>query len=202
MKLKLDLHTHCLEAVNFARPEPKTVRRILEAVQAAGLDGIAITDHAEIGDGFAYAAREVVERHFPGEILVIPGRELRWRTHHLVELDLPEGLTFRFLAHPGRDLSAWDGCVERIREPSGVAGFQAAPILPNSPPHPGFPDSPREKLHGLEIENGNQTIDRARVLAFAQRHGLLLLSNSDAHSLSDIGNHYTETSLEELCAYI
>lgn len=166
MKLKLDLHTHCLEAVHFARPEPKTVARILEAVRARGLDGIAITDHSELGDGFAYAVQQAVEQYFPGEALVIPGRELRRGFHHIVELDLPGGLIFRFLAHPGRNLSALDGYLKNI--------------------------------HGLEVENGNQTIARAGVTAFAQQHDLLLLSNSDAHSLSDIGLHHTETSLEEL----
>ena len=168
VKLKLDLHTHCLEAVNFARPEPKTVKRIIEAVKAQGLDGIAITDHAELGYDFAYAVREVAEQHFPGETLVIPGQELRRGLHHIVELNLPGGLIFRYLAHPGRNISTLDGYLKNI--------------------------------HGLEIENGNQTINQAEVTAFARQHGLLLLSNSDAHSLSDIGCHYTETSLEELCA--
>jgi len=167
VKLKLDLHTHCLEAVNFAHPEPKTVKRILEAIKAQGLDGIAITDHAELGDGFAYAVREVIKQHFPGETLVIPGQELRRGIHHIVELNLPGGLIFRYLAHPGTDISTLNGYLKNI--------------------------------HGLEVENGNQTINRAEVSAFAQHHGLLLLSNSDAHSLSDIGRHYTETSLDELC---
>ena len=195
MKLKLDLHTHCVEAGGFARPEPKIVRRILDVVKAQGLDGIAVTDHAELGDGFAYAVREIAHKHFPGEALIIPGRELRRGLHHIVELDLPGGSVFRFLAHPGRDLSALDGHSEQNR--NSPAKFLWPKKQRNEE---DLPDRPVEILHGLEVENGNQTIDRAGVSAFARHHGLLLLSNSDAHSLSDIGLHYTETSLEELCA--
>ncbi|MBI2877711.1 MAG: hypothetical protein HYY20_12600, partial [Candidatus Tectomicrobia bacterium] len=147
--------------------------------------------------------------------------------------------TFRFLAHPGRDLSVWDDPGAPLHGSSGGALRPEGPEDPASrstslPPGESGGETPladvaslvfrfrsmvREEtsglcslrgelpmgllreLHGLEVENGNQTIDRAGVKAFARHRGLLLLSNSDAHSLSDIGNHYTETSLEELCAH-
>jgi PHP family Zn ribbon phosphoesterase len=70
--------------------------------------------------------------------------------------------------------------------------------------HPGYPGQPvvdNKRLHGIEIENGghNWHIDRQAVKDMAERSGLLLLSNSDAHYLEDIGRFYNEITLEELC---
>ena len=53
-------------------------------------------------------------------------------------------------------------------------------------------------IHGLEIENGSFFIDKENISALAATSGLMLLSNSDAHSLSDIGKHYNDIDLEEL----
>ncbi len=67
--------------------------------------------------------------------------------------------------------------------------------------HPGDFSSPVddiEEIHGVEIENGISVINTEKVREVAQRHGLLLLSNSDAHSLSDIGKHYNDIDLEKL----
>ena len=48
-------------------------------------------------------------------------------------------------------------------------------------------------IHSFEI-------DEAKVREVAATHGLLLLSNSDAHYVSSIGRYYNEISLEELYA--
>jgi PHP family Zn ribbon phosphoesterase len=45
-------------------------------------------------------------------------------------------------------------------------------------------------------------IDKSKVREVAEKHGLLLLSNSDAHYVSDIGRYYNEISLEELYARV
>ena len=42
-----------------------------------------------------------MERSFNSEVLIIPGQEIDIRWHQEVELFLPNGATFRFLAHPG-----------------------------------------------------------------------------------------------------
>ena len=34
----------------------------------------------------------------------------------------------------------------------------------------------------------------------AEKHGLILLTNSDAHRLEDIGTYSNEIEIEELCA--
>ena len=40
MRLKLDLHTHCLEATAFAPPTVEIVDKIVTRVKECGLDGI------------------------------------------------------------------------------------------------------------------------------------------------------------------
>jgi PHP family Zn ribbon phosphoesterase len=43
-------------------------------------------------------------------------------------------------------------------------------------------------------------MDGAKIREVAEKHDLLLLANSDAHFLSDIGKHYNEIEIEELYA--
>ena len=166
MKLRLDLHTHCREALKFAPLDVSIVRKILAAAKRLGLDGLAITDHAEMGKDFAYQVKELVERFFDNQLLIIPGQELRRGVHHVVELYLGEEITFRFISHPG-DLSG-----------------RLAPALAD--------------IHGLEVESGNWFLDQEEIARVAQENELLLLRNSDAHSLSAIGEHYNEIDLQEL----
>lgn len=97
--MKLDLHTHCFELYRHHEIGPRVVGRLVAAVRARGLDGIAVTEHDD--PSYGYRVREVVENHFGGEILVIPGREVNVWPVQVVELYLPGDLTFRFLAHPG-----------------------------------------------------------------------------------------------------
>lgn len=99
MKLKLDLHTHCYEATGYRHPTLDIVKQIVDQVKWRGLDGIAITEHWDKDYGFK--VKEVVEQSFGNEVLIIPGREIDIKGRQEVELYLPNGSTFRFLAHPG-----------------------------------------------------------------------------------------------------
>lgn len=166
MKLKLDLHTHCYEATGYRAPSLEIVRQIVDQIKAKGLDGIAITEHWDKDYGFK--VKEIVEQFFNNEVLIIPGREVDVKEHQEVELYLPNGSTFRFLAHPGFPVNSY--------------------II--------------EDVQGIEIENGlhNWHINKERVRELAEEHGLLLLKNSDAHFISQIGQYYNEISLEELIA--
>ena len=58
---------------------------------------------------------------------------------------------------------------------------------------------PAIPLGDIEIDNKlhNWHIDKAKVRALAQEHGLLLTQVSDAHRLADIGTNYVEVDLEE-----
>ena len=175
--MKLDLHTHCREATGCPRPTPDIVRRIVAAVKSRGLDGIAITEHYT--DAYAYEVKEIVHIHFNDEIVVIPGKEvdkvfigIEKGVFHLVELYLPGDVTFRFVAHPGH-------------------------------PHIGDLGSHVDgDIHGLELRNPqhDHEMDEGMIRGLAQRRELLLLTNSDAHSLADIGTYYNEIEIDELCA--
>ncbi len=166
VRLKLDLHTHCGEAFIQVEPSVETVGQMIAAIEACGLDGIAVTEHWSIDYGVK--VREIVDRHFDGRVLIIPGREINHRLGHMVELHLPGDTVFRFLAHPGCRMVYYGD---------------------------------NRDIHGIEIDNSQHSgIDRERVTEIAGAHNLLLLSNSDAHELTDIGRYYNVISLAELRA--
>jgi len=161
--LRLDLHTHPLEAILFGPITREVVAEIVHYAHLRGLDGIGATEHhsTEVG----YEIKRLVEQFFPGQLVVIPGQEVEVDSHQEVELYLPGGRVFRFLAHPVAD-----------RE---FEGF--------------------DRVQGIEVDNGlHSHIDAARVEAVAKQHDLLLLSNSDAHSLAAIGQLSTEVAWEDL----
>ncbi len=168
--MKLDLHTHCFEATCVYNPNRDSVARIVAAVRARGLDGIGVTDHYY--EAYGYKVRAIVEEHFPGQLLVIPGQEIDKGKLHVVVLYLPGDLTFRFVAHPGYPRS----------------GDFSAEI--------------DETIHGIEVHNPthDDEMDQEAIRNAARKHNLLLLQNSDAHFLSDIGKYYNEITIEELCA--
>jgi len=100
--LKVDLHTHCGEATRAVMPSESLVARIIETARAKGLDGMAITEHWSAT--FAKAFDSIMRENFTNEdFLFIPGREIQESYDtHIVELFLPDGTTFAFLAHPRR----------------------------------------------------------------------------------------------------
>lgn len=118
--LKLDLHTHCLEAVRFAAPDEAVVMEIVRAIKLKGLDGIAITDHHRLG--FALKVKQIAGRLFGDEIIIIPGQEVDEYPAEIVELHLKPGLVFRFLAHPGYP-GSWRGSIDNV---SGIEVANAA----------------------------------------------------------------------------
>jgi PHP-associated len=171
-RLKLDLHSHVFEEFLPGSPKRITVRsveKIVQKVRDAGLDGIAITEHDT--KAYGYRVKEIVAAHFDDEILIIPGCEFESVPIHFVELDLP------------------------------LAGNRILPFRFLA--HPGYPGDPSGHLDGfsgIEIGNGlhNWHIDQAWVRNTAAKCNLVMLSNSDAHYLRDLGRCYSEVSLEDL----
>ncbi len=170
-KLKLDLHTHIWESTGFIDPTPEIAERVIRQVKDIGIDGIAVTDHRNKAYGFAF--KRVVDEHFPGEILVIPGWEIEVKIgpgyndeYQVAEMFLPEGGIFRSYCHPGYP-------TPKIV----IDGVQA-----------------------IEIDNlmHNWHIDKKKVRQVAQAHNLLLVKVSDAHRIEDVGTNYTELDLDEL----
>lgn len=177
--MKLDLHTHCREATSNPDPTPDIVRSILDAARSKGLDGIAITEHYT--KAYAYKVKAIVDECFPNELLIIPGQEID-RVYlgiekgvvHIVELDLPGDLTFRFIAHPGHPyMKQLEMCIDG-------------------------------EIHGIELKNPHhdRDMDEGLIRSLASQHNLLLLTNSDAHTLGDIGHYWNRLELSDLCARV
>ncbi len=172
MKVKLDLHTHLWEAFSFQPPSASMAEQVVARIKARGIDGIAITDHHN--KEWAFEFRDLVERHYPGEVVIIPGWEIEVRPeenpfdeYQVAELFLPGGGVFRTYCHPG---------------------YYSPNIIIE------------ENIHAIEIDNyiHNWHIRKAQVAEIAQTHDLLVLEVSDAHNLQNIGLRYTELDLEEL----
>ncbi|MFO7995620.1 MAG: PHP domain-containing protein [Dehalococcoidia bacterium] len=170
--MKLDLHTHIFE--EFLPIYGKSnifgiVEKLVEKTKSLGLDGVAITEHND--KLYGHRVKEIVEHYFNSEVLVIPGREIERWPMHLIELDLPCN--------------------------SGVVTFRFVA----HPGYPGEPDGNFDDIDGIEIENAlhNWHLDQARIMNIAKKHDLVLLSNSDAHYLDDVGKYYSKVSIADLC---
>ena len=172
MTVKLDLHTHVWEAFNFQRPSLEIAEKVVAQIKAQGIDGIAITDHHNKDWSFEF--RDLVEQHFPGEVIIIPGWEIEVRPpqspfdeYQVAELFLPNGSVFRTYCHPG---------------------YYSPNILIEA------------GVHGIEIDNyiHNWHIRKPQVQDIADANGLLTFEVSDAHNLENIGLRFTELEMEDL----
>ena len=172
MKVKLDLHTHMWEAFNFQPPSLSIAEKIIAQIKSSNIDGIAITDHNN--KEWSFELRDLVEQHFPGEVIIIPGWEIEVRPrqnpfdeYQIGELFLPQGGIFRIYSHPG---------------------YYSPNIIIE------------DNIHAIEIDNyiHNWHIRKAQVEEIARAHDLLMVEVSDAHNLENIGLRYTEVEMEEL----
>jgi len=98
---------------------------------------------------------------------------------------------------PGREIDvAWHQEVELYLPNGGIFRFLVHPDYPT----PLKLDGDLSHLQGIEVENALHPIDKEKVVALAEKYDLLLLRNSDAHYLNNIGELYNKISLEELYA--
>lgn len=172
MEVRLDLHTHVGEMFGFKPPTPEIAETVIMRIKDAGLDGIGVTDHWRPHWGMEL--HRVVEQHFPGEVLIIPGQEIDVRPasspfdgYHCVELYVPGGRLFRNYCHPGY-------YTQNIVIEDGV--------------------------HGIEVANHHHDwhIRRPHVERVAEQHGLLTFSVSDANKLGEIGAGSTLVDLDDM----
>lgn len=180
--LKIDLHTHPLEALGISRSEEindKVARKILKAIKLANLDGIAITEHHNFDLSLCLYSR--MRKIFP-KLIILPGAE---RDHNptgqqYLEIFIPDYLRghlpffkgkewFRIFAHPGFynffDLDDLERLVKDIGGLDAVEGRSR---------HGEFKLA--EEIH--------------------QRLGIPKTQASDAHKLEDLGFYYIEFDFE------
>lgn len=172
--MKIDLHTHTL----CSKDSCNQYDRIITAVQSAGLDGIAVTDHNEF--------RGALELQRRAPFLVIPGEEIKTGAGEIIGLFLQERIP------PGLDPLE---TVDRIHAQGGLAYV----------PHP-FDEVRGSRLEHwaldvvaphldlLEVFNARNAWPafNRRALAYAREHELLAGAGSDAHTYAEYGRAYID----------
>ncbi|HTC86302.1 MAG TPA: PHP-associated domain-containing protein [Candidatus Acidoferrum sp.] len=180
---RADLHIHTLASDGTSGIEEVLKR----AVEVAELDVIAITDHERIDA--AVAARRLVASHgLPIEVIV--GEEVTTLGGHLLAL---------FIEEPIRPLRSLRTTIAAIHEQGGLA-IPAHPLVPYPLCAQGFAlrrllADMDERVHPDGLETFNPTAlgrpFHGRVVAFAARHDLAAIGNSDAHAASAVGSGHT-----------
>jgi len=140
----------------------------VRSAKAAGLNGIAITDHDSVG-GNPEAAK------FSGkEFLVIPGIEVSSKDGHILGLGVKELIP--------RGLSA-DATVELIKGQGGVA-IAAHPFGLGQKVGSVF----KARFDAIEVFNSRAYfISNGLARRFAERNRMPMTAGSDAHHPDDIG---------------
>ncbi len=162
--LQLDLHVHTAHSYDGRC----TVEEAVAAARAAGLSGIAVTDHDTIA-GHAEARKFSTDG-----FLAIPGMEVSSADGHIVALGIselvPKGLTAA-------------ETVELIRKQGGVA-VAAHPFAPVRRPEIVY----RAKFDAIEGLN-SRAILLSNPLAqrFARKNNIPVVAGSDSHHCGDIG---------------
>ncbi|MDI6897223.1 PHP domain-containing protein [Methanocella conradii] len=169
--LRFDLHVH----TSYSQDGLSSVEEVLKAAAAAGLDGVAITDHDTTAG--AIHALEIVDRVAPG-LLVIPGIEVSTRSGHLIVL----GVT--------RDIPARMSVQETIKEAKRLGGTIVVPHPYNRPRH-GMPIP--EGADAAEVYNSRHILGLHNRIALrrARDLGLPGVAGSDAHQASLVGSAIT-----------
>jgi predicted metal-dependent phosphoesterase TrpH len=180
---RADLHIHTLASDGTSGIEEILAR----AVDVAGLDVIAITDHERIDA--ALAARAVARaRDLPLEVVV--GEEVTTRGGHLLAL---------FIEEPIRPLRSLRSTISAIHEQGGLA-IPAHPLVPYPLCAQAFAlrrllADPDPAVHPDGLETFNPTaLGRpwhGRVVRFADEHGLAAVGSSDAHAAGAVGTGHT-----------
>ena len=162
--LQLDMHVHTVHSHDGSC----TVERAVEAARAAGLNGIAVTDHDTV------AGHSEAKKNSSDRFLVIPGMEISSADGHIVALGIgelvPKGL-------PAAET------VELIKKQGGVA-IAAHPFAPIRRPDIVY----RAKFDAIEgINSRAMLLSNPLAQRFAKKKNLAIVAGSDAHHCADIG---------------
>jgi len=168
--LKIDLHVHTVHSDGSG-----TVKEVLKAAKAKGLDGLAITDHNAI-EGYFEA------KSYDFGLLVLPGYEIRTDAGHVLVIGLEN-------PPPKIELMRYEDLIKWVRKMGGLT-ILAHPAAGRI----SLDRWVRHKPDAVEILNASYPI-----YGFFVRRGLNIANNlrvpgvagSDAHSPENVGNSYT-----------
>ncbi len=173
--MKIDLHVHTSERSGCARIGEESQ---IQAARSAGLQGLAITDHNQLVPASRLA--ELNQKYAPFRIFT--GIEVDAEREHWLVLGVHDTL----LERPGwqypelRDFVHWKGGFIALAHPFRHTNEIRA-------------DIDRYPPDGIEIKSFNTPEQRAaEIRAIAERYGLALLENTDAHFEGQVGKYYNE----------
>lgn len=177
--MRLDLHNHTV----YSPDSSTSVADAVKAAIAAGLDGLAITDHNSVRGSLE------AEKIADGRIVIIRGAEVSTTEGHLLCLGI------------GEDIDRGLGMAETIERAVSAGGVAV-------PSHPfrlgtGCGEKVLNALHlsAVECINGRNLKSRnARACRYAAGRGLGSTGGSDSHSASEIGRAFTVVDGEGLGA--
>ena len=175
--MKIDLHNHAFTHESSSLPE-----EVIEAAIAAGLDGIAFTEHNSYSA--TKRARELQEK-YSGRILLFRGAEYDAREGHV--------LIFGISGNSFLDLGMFAQLDELIRlvTPEGGAVIVAHPFRGW-----GHFKADLDAVHGIcavEAFNGHNTPEEnQKAFEVAASLGIPTTGGSDSHGKEDVGKCYTE----------
>jgi predicted metal-dependent phosphoesterase TrpH len=160
----IDLHTHSRP---YSGDSALTAEELVERAAAAGLDGIALTEHDVIRP--AEEVRTLSERF---GILVLRGMEITTDIGHVLAFGLP------CYSPALRSIEA----LRREADATGAVIFLAHPYRGWNRPVPW--ERLPELVHGVEALNGQEHATRNdRALTLAEDFGLPGIGGSDTHFL-------------------
>lgn len=184
---RFDLHVHSWYSADASHPPEK----LIAAARAAGLSGIAITDHDSC-DVHEYLISKGLEREdgLPVDgFLVVPGVEVSTAEGHLLSI----GATLPYLRHrPAAEV------VQEILKGGGVP----VPAHPYDGWRAGICQEVLERLpiSAMEVFNAAVTSRsyNEKAKEYAEARGLVGTAGSDAHHANAVGMAVTSLELEEL----
>ncbi|MFB0543676.1 MAG: CehA/McbA family metallohydrolase [Candidatus Bathyarchaeia archaeon] len=172
MKLRIDLHVHTV----YSKDSLIEIEGLVPRCRAAGLDGVAVTDHETLEGAWRAAER-------CGDLLVIPGMEVETQEGHILALDVERPVERRL---------GFRDTIERIDELGGTAVVAhpfslLKPLLDVDVLAASKPDA-------IEVANA-ASFPYSWMLrinkALAERFNLPMTGGSDAHIPETIGRSYT-----------
>lgn len=172
MNIKADLHTHTDASIDGRQ----TLSELIAAAKKRGLDAIAVTDH----------------NHFQSlpeaeGILLIPGCEFSTDEGHITGLFLEETPTVKPMQTAAQ-------AIDEIHRCGGIA------VLAH-PYQKVFERTVPQGIDAIETANARAPYKYkgANILAFAlaDEEKLPGVGGSDAHSIREVGNAYTEINVSE-----
>ena len=161
---RLDLHVH----TKYSKDCSCSVAEAVEAAKAAGLNGIAITDHDTVG-GNSEGAKLSSEK-----FLVIPGVEISSKDGHILGLGVSELIPRNLPASETVKLIREQGGIAVAAHPFGIARKIGSVC--------------KARFDAVEVFNSRAYfISNGLARRFAERNGLPMVAGSDAHCPDEIG---------------